>query len=258
MLKTICATQINLLKSITGVQQQVRTTFILRRKYEPLLHKKNEKPRRMRAKHFIYELVEDTQVKKQQNMEVVLKTFVEGVGDKGDVVAMKPNFVYNKLLLPGLATYKTPENIAKYSQTEEEKSTVKHSSAYAQRTVNLLNSLVLAVVMNKDVPWVVEPWHIKASLRKAGFYCKDECITMPKERIEGPDLRKENKEFLVTITINKLEKATLKCRIHHWSTDPSDRLPYVVEHWKLPAEPLLDVSAPPVDQAPPQTTEKTP
>lgn len=193
----------------------------------------------MRAKNFIYELVEDTHVKKRPNMEVVLKTFVEGVGDKGDVVSMKPHFVYNKLLLPGLAAYKTPENIAKYAKTEEEKSAVKHSSAYAQRTVNMLQSIVLAVIMNKDEPWVLEPWHIKASLRKAGFHCKEDCITLPKERIEGPDLLKENKEFYCTITVNKLEKATLKCRIHHWSTDPSERLPYVLEHWKLPAEPLF-------------------
>ncbi|EDW81242.1 uncharacterized protein Dwil_GK11133 [Drosophila willistoni] len=246
MLKSISQLQVhfNLLKSATSLQQQVRTTFILKRKYDPLLHKTNENPRRMRAKNFIYELVEDTQVKKRPNMEVVLKTFVEGVGDKGDVVSLKPNFVYNKLLLPGLAAYKTPENIEKYAKTEAEKSTVQHSSAYAQRTVNMLESIVLAVVMNKDQPWVIEPWHIKASLRKAGFHCKDECITLPNERIEGPDLKKEGKDFYCTITINKLEQAKLKCRLHHWSTDPSERLPYVLEHWKIPSEPLLGVNLP--------------
>lgn len=89
----------------------------------------------MRAKNFIYDLVEDTLVKKKPNMEVLLTTFVEGVGDKGDIVSMKPNFVYNKLLLPGFATYKTEENIAKYSKTEAEKSEVKHSSPYAQRVI---------------------------------------------------------------------------------------------------------------------------
>lgn len=108
----------------------------------------------------------------------------------------------------------------------------------------MLERLNLSVVMNKDHPWVIEPWHIKASLRKAGYICKEECITIPKERIEGPDLNKQNKEFYCTITINNLEKARVKCRIHHWSTDPSERLPYVVEHWKLPAEPLIGVENP--------------
>ncbi|KAH8265235.1 hypothetical protein KR038_001883 [Drosophila bunnanda] len=244
MLKNIYVTPLNFLKSATSLQQQVRTTFVLKRKYDPPLHKTNEKPRRMRAKYFIYELVEDTLVKKRPNMEAVLKTFVEGVGDKGDVVSMKPHFVYNKLLLPGLADYNTPENVAKYAKTEAEKSAVKHSSAYAQRTVNMLESIVLAVVMNKDEPWVLQPWHIKASLRKAGFHCREECITLPKERIEGPDLKKENKDFYCTVTINKLEQARLKCRLHHWSTDPSERLPYVLEHWKQVSEPLLDVGLP--------------
>ena len=94
--------------------------------------------------------------------------------------------------------------------------------------------------MNKDQPWVVEPWHIRASLRKAGYHCKDDsCITLPADKIEGPDLNKENKEFFCTVTINNLETAQLRCRIHHWSTDPSERLPYILEHWKNPAEPLF-------------------
>ncbi|XP_014092491.1 large ribosomal subunit protein bL9m [Bactrocera oleae] len=239
MLKSWCSNSINLLKSAATVQQQVRTTFVLKRKYDPLLHKTNAKPKKLRAKHFIYELVEDRNVKRRPNLEVVLKTYVEGVGDKGDVVSVRPNFAYNKLLLPGLAVYKTEENMALYTKTEDEKKTVHHSSAFAQRTINIIERFRLAVVMNKDQPWVVEPWHIRASLRKAGIHCPEECITMPKECIEGPDMNKEAKEFYCTITINNLEKAQLRCHIHHWSTDPSERLPYVAEFWKNPSEPLF-------------------
>lgn len=106
---------------------------MLKRKYDPLLHKTNAKPKKLRAKHFLYELVEDTNVRRRPNLEVVLKTYVEGVGDKGDVVSVRPNFAYNKLLLPGLAVYKTEENVALYSKTEDEKKAVRHSSAFAQR-----------------------------------------------------------------------------------------------------------------------------
>ncbi|CAD6992756.1 39S ribosomal protein L9, mitochondrial [Ceratitis capitata] len=239
MLKTWSCSAINLLKSTATLQQQVRTTFVLKRKYDPLLHKTNEKPRKLRAKHFIYELVEDTNIKRRPNIEVVLKTYVEGVGDKGDVVSVRPNFAYNKLLLPGLAVYKTDENLTLYAKTEEDAKVVSHSSAFAQRTVNVIERFSLSVVMNKDHPWVIEPWHIKASLRKAGIHCPEECITMPEERIEGPDFNKEGKEFYCTITVNNLEKARLRCRIHHWSTDPSDRLPYTPEYWKMPPEPLF-------------------
>lgn len=101
--------------------------------------------------------------------------------------------------------------------------------------------------MNKDHPWKVEKWHVRASLRKAGIFVPDEAIELPKEPITGPDLSKQNKEFCCTITINNCEKATARFRIHHWSTDPSDRLPYVFEHWKSPAEPLLGDSTPSAD-----------
>lgn len=244
MLKTVNFCNFKLLKGSTSLQQQVRTTFVLKRKYEPLLTKKNEAPRKLRAKYFLYDLEEDKNTKRKPNLDVVLKTFVEGVGDKGDIVSLRPNFVYNKLLLPGLAEYKTPENIAKYAKTEAEKTEILHSSAHAQRTVNMLERLLLAVVMNKDHPWIIEPWHIRASLRKAGYHCLDDkCIEIPKEPIEGPDLKKENKEFYCTVTINNLEKARVRCRIHHWSTDPSERLPYVVDHWKVDAEPLFGSAA---------------
>ncbi|XP_037950098.1 39S ribosomal protein L9, mitochondrial-like [Teleopsis dalmanni] len=239
MLKSFCSSQIKLLKTSIAWEQQVRTTFILKRRYEPPLAKKNGPPRRLRAKHFLYDLVEDTGIKKRPDLEVVLKTYVEGVGDKGDVVAARPTFAYNKLLLPGLAVYKTEESVKQYAKTEMEKDKSTHSSPYAQRTVNMLNGLLLGVVMNKDQPWVIEKWHIKASLRKAGFVCPEDCITLPKERIEGPDMNKEGKIFFCTVVINNLENATVKCRIHHWSTDPSERLPYVPEFWKLPSEPLF-------------------
>lgn len=87
--------------------------------------------------------MEDTLVKKRQNLEVVLKEYVEGVGDKGDVVSLRPNEAYNNLLLPGLAVYKTPENIAKYTKTEQDKDEILHSSPYAQR-VRIIKDLRLS------------------------------------------------------------------------------------------------------------------
>lgn len=66
-------------------------------------------------------------------MELVLTSFVEGIGRKGDVVSVKPNVAYQKLLLPGFAAYATPENIEKYSRIETEGDDEKHSSPFAQR-----------------------------------------------------------------------------------------------------------------------------
>lgn len=67
-------------------------------------------------------------------MDVILVSFVEGIGDVGDKVTVRPTVAYNSLLLPGLAVYATPENIAKYENKDdgarEEKT---HSSPFAQR-----------------------------------------------------------------------------------------------------------------------------
>lgn len=206
------------------------------------MHKKNQRPRKLKSRNFNYDLVEDINRRKHPDLEVILTQFVEGLGQKGDIVAVRPTYAYNKLLLPGLAAYVNPLNVEKYKPKEGEivQQEKKHSSQFAQRTVNMLQNRVFAIVMNKDQPWEVEPWHIRASLRKCGYFIKsDSAIELPKDKITGPDLTKQNKEFTVIVTVNNTEKAEVRCRIHHWSTDPSDRLPYIFEHWNEEAEPLF-------------------
>lgn len=94
--------------------------------------------------------------------------------------------------------------------------------------------------MNKDHPWELEPWHIRTSLRKAAVHIlKDSSIKLPAQKITGPDLAKENKTFTVEVKINNTEVAKVRCVIHHWSTDPVDRLPYNFEFFKKGYEPLF-------------------
>ncbi|KAJ6637580.1 39S ribosomal protein L9, mitochondrial, partial [Pseudolycoriella hygida] len=203
--------------------QPTRNTFILKRRWPVRLHGKNQRPHALRGKNFVYDLVEDRSIKKRPNIELILTAFVSGIGDKGEVVSLRRSEAYNRLLLPGLAVYKTEENLAKYAndaKTNVDKESL-FSSPHAQRTLNVLEKRILAVIMNKDHPWVLEPWHIRVSLRKAGMYANDHNIEIPKEPITGPDLLKESKEFIVTVTINNKEKAKIRCRIHHWSTNPN-------------------------------------
>lgn len=58
-----------------------QTTFILKRRTRPELSKahKNPRTRRLKARHFLYDFVEDTNVRKQEPVKVILKTSVEGV-----------------------------------------------------------------------------------------------------------------------------------------------------------------------------------
>lgn len=228
------------LKSFAGgFAQSTRNTFVLKRRWPLKLYKKNEKPDRLRGRHFVYDLIEDTGIKPLPELEVVLTTFVDGHGQRGDVIKLNRNFAHKQLLLPGLAVYNTPENRERYKRQTGDKEEVKRSSPFVERTINMLERLVIALVMNKDQPWTVEPWHIRVALRKIHIHVPDEAVELPETPITGPDLRKQNKEFIVKIRINNMEEAKVKFRIHHWSTEPSERLPYVIDHWKEPAEPLL-------------------
>lgn len=68
--------------------------------------------------------------------------------------------------------------------------------------LNILGNKTLSVIMNKDMPWVLKPWHIKASFRKCGYHVPEEAITMPEKPIEGPNMDIENKEFFITVTVS--------------------------------------------------------
>ncbi|XP_050675381.1 39S ribosomal protein L9, mitochondrial [Leptidea sinapis] len=226
------------------IAQQTRNTFILKRKWPPPLHKKGGKPDKMKSRHFVYELVEDTNVKKQQDMKVILSQFVDGVGNVGDVVSLRPNTAYRKFLLPGLAVYATPENLEKYKSDENKPKVEKsYSSPYVPRTIGCLSRLVLQISMSKTTPWKLEPWHIRTSFRKVGFVVPEETITMPPQEIQGPDLSLQEKEFYVTVKINNREDVNVRCRIYHWATTALEKLPWVAFHWKKPLEPLFPEQA---------------
>lgn len=91
-----------------------QTTYILKRRVQPFLHKKGAPLKKLRSRHYVYELVEDTNRIKQPDIEVILTKYVEGLGNVGQKVSVKPFYAYNQLLLPGLAVYTTQENIEKY------------------------------------------------------------------------------------------------------------------------------------------------
>lgn len=223
----------------------LRTTFILKRKFPCNLTTSDTVRPRMRSKNFVYELVEDTEVKPQGKIDVILKKYVKGIGQQGDVVSVSKSVAYNELLLPGYADYVTPETLQFWSNEKKDRiQEVQYSSPFVERTIINLNNKSkcggISVVMNKETKWTIEPWHVRVAFRKAGVHIVNEdSIEMPPYKIEGPNLDLENKLFFVTVTINKKEKVKVKCRIHHWSTVAVDRLPYVEKYWLLPQQSIF-------------------
>jgi len=221
-----------------------RSTFILKRKYPMRLNKEGKDHFKFKGINYVYELVEDTEIKPDKEVKVILKKFVEGVGQRGEVVSVKRNKAYNELLLTGLAEYATPEAIERANTTASEVNQEEEpSSPFAGHTARYLRNLVLSVVMSKDNEWTIQPWHIRVAFRKAGVWVPEECIEIPKKPIKGPDLNLEMKDFIVKVTINRKEEALVRCRLHHWSTSISNKLPFVEYPWTLKGEPIFPEDA---------------
>ncbi|XP_012256441.2 39S ribosomal protein L9, mitochondrial [Athalia rosae] len=229
------------------LSQQTRNTFILKRRIPPGLHKKNSRPKPLRPRHYLYDLVEDTSVKQKPNLEVILTTYVNGLGDKGDRVSLKPYKAYTELLLPGLAVYPTPEFCEKYENKNAAAEAKLFSSPHAERTIHALSIRTLGINMSSENPWVLEKWHVRSAFRVAGFHMPDDAITMPEKPISGPDSSIEGKEFYVTITVNKTEQVKVRCRIYYWKQN-SPSLPE--DFYKEIAEPVFPEDQPILDSLP--------
>ncbi|KAL3287854.1 hypothetical protein HHI36_002312 [Cryptolaemus montrouzieri] len=221
-------------QAINVINQQIRTTFILKRKFAPFIHKKNMKPKPLKPKHYVYELIKDTTCDKQELLKLILTSNIEGLGNKGDLVEVKSNYGYNNLILLQKAVYATEENIKKFANLEED--IEKPSSPYVPLSMQTLSRITLSVIMNRESPWTLQPWHIRVAFRKCGWVVPERAISLPEYPIKGPDMNLQNKEFFVTVEFSPKERQQVRCLIHHWSTELSDRLPYVKEFWKLPTE----------------------
>lgn len=107
--------------------------------------------KRLKARHYIYDLIKDEHVQNQPDMEVILTSYVEGLGNIGDKVSVRPHKAYNDLLLPRLAVYASPENIEKYKDYEKKEDDVKYSSKTAQIVSTVSNNCKMAVTKYRNL-----------------------------------------------------------------------------------------------------------
>lgn len=67
--------------------------------------------------------------------------------------------------------------------------------------VDSLEKLTLGVVLSKETPWILKPWHVRVAFRRYGIILPEEAIALPEKEIKGPNMEFENKEFYVTVTV---------------------------------------------------------
>lgn len=109
----------------------------MRRKHPAPLHKLGQPPRKLRARHFIYEVVKNTNLDPPVELDLILTKYVADLGYPGDCVSVKANEAYENLLLPGLAVYASPENLNRYKELGYGNTArVEHSSTIATMVSN--------------------------------------------------------------------------------------------------------------------------
>lgn len=223
-----------------------RNTIILKRRVPlpPMDKYKNEESvrRNLDKLHQEYELVENTNLKPKPKIDLILTQYIEDIGKPGQIVAIQPILAYDLVIL-GQAMYATPENLAKIHLISDSE-VDKHSSLTAFKTLKILKKKTLSVFMNMHEPWTIEQWHIRVTFRLNGVHIlSDDCIELPENSINGPNLNLEGKDFAVHVTINNCEKVAVRCRLHHYTMIHSKRIILPPDHECIPSEPIFPEQA---------------
>lgn len=231
-----------------------RSTYILQRaKPFPYVKVNQRKKPYMHRLTRVYEVVQDPYMKlmKQKDMQVILVQYVEGLGKAGDIVTVNPNFAYNNLLLPKLAIYASPENLANASLYKESQEDEVYSSKISKTLMRILPYYTIRVVLNQENEWTIQPWHIKASARKIGIHILNESgIEIPGPPIQGPDVNLHGKDFIAILTLNNKEKIKMRCKIFIWATKPAERNSIENQFWCFKGEPVHPEQAEELDLLP--------
>lgn len=66
-----------------------------------------------------------------------------------------------------------------------------------------MEKLCLSIILSKENPWLLKPWHVRVAFRRVGVIVPEEAIELPAKarEIKGPDMSIQDKEFFVTVTV---------------------------------------------------------
>lgn len=172
------------------------------------------------------EVVENTGLKKLPKIQVLLTTYVEGIGDRGEIVTVKRKIARQHLLPIGLAVYPTEDNLKKYSSDGSSASPRQKLSPFVSKTIRCLRSMKLRVPMSHQVSWTLDKTHVKAAFRRYGVELSENCIELPEEPVSyDPSTDGEPKfmEFPIKVTVVGLENVEVKTRIEWIHLNPEAR-----------------------------------
>jgi len=163
-------------------------------------------------------------VPEDRRLQVILTDYVEGYGNRGDVVEVPVNFGRFELILAGKALYATPFNLKLMEEDRKKAADYVKLTKYVMKTARALKSKTIVVPMNLDNEWTLEKWNLRVALRKSGFDVPEAAIRLPEPPISGPDPDIEAKLFRFYVTLNRQVIVPCVLRLHHEATTETKRL----------------------------------
>jgi len=198
-------------------------------------------------KWMVYEI--DEKYQPHHKIKLILLRNVDEYGNKGQIVNVFFHDAYKYLLLPKFAVYHTEENAEIYKDILIPEDDVNVSSEAVRKFISRYSKRVFDISMNIEQSWTIQPWHIKASLRKHKLWVKTEDIEIPGGQIEGPDMSLEGKEFIAVISINNEETLPLRCVVHHCGENAVKTPGWYIKQgepvWESERQALLDMNRSP-------------
>lgn len=186
--------------SLTPAQR----TVVVERWWQVPLSKKGSPPRLYPRRHRIYKLVEDTNHKPKEKMELILTQRVPKLGGRGETVFVKKSVGRNKLLPQGLAVYASPENKEMFAEEikllQEGMSEEKSQTRTGQLTVDFLKRIKLDI---NQVP--TEDFQVTKEVVCRGFLKKFLLVVPPNALTLEQEPMKDLGDYWCEVTVNGID-----------------------------------------------------
>lgn len=205
------------------------------RMYPPRLRKMDVKSKlkKLKRREFVYVIEDHTDHHKQSDINLILTQDLEGLGNKGDKISVRPFVARNELLSSGIAVYASPENLEKYAANKDEKNEMPLS---LQKTLRQLEHMTLKIPMSNKNPWELNKSHVRIAFRWSAVIVPEDAITMPMEKITEPQ------DTTIQLTVNGKHKVSINAVVYH-CTEDKEFLHSLPPTWKKTKRSLSEIIA---------------
>ncbi|XP_049621905.1 39S ribosomal protein L9, mitochondrial [Suncus etruscus] len=201
-----------------------RDTVIVERWWSVPLAQLGRTPR-LRRRHRVYRLLEDTKHRPQEPLQLLLTQSVEELGVRGDLVSVKKSLGRNRLLPQGLAVYASPENKKLFEEERrmrQEGKLEKLQTKAGEATVKFLKSCHLEVGMKNNVKWELNPEIVaRHFFKNLGIVVAPHALKLPEESITRWG------EYWCDVTVNGIDTVRVPMSVVNFERPKTKRY----KHW---------------------------